>query len=174
MSSDLSRENSFRTALKNQKRRLSATKLPAKPVQLPDLNSCPQSNLKSVLLTKSSSFEDSDEFGSCTPKKFNSESLAESEDEELEKSMSAHKTEALLNNWRPKADDLKPEHAITLPSPSPYLPRTPSPLVSAQMRPKSPVPPGSPLLCKRNPPSPVVKRVKEFNKELRRARSFRR
>ena len=124
MASDIAREESFRTSLRNQRRRLSATE---RRPSIPDIG-----------LTKPS-----------TP-------------------------DIRLEFW--DIDELSP---LSTPagspprSPSPYelvprcISRSPSP---CSMR--SPIPSSSPLLCP-NTASPALKRVKSFNKELRRARSFR-
>merc|ERR1711892_278536 len=124
MATDIAREESFRTSLRNQRRRLSATE---RSPSIPDIG-----------LTKPS-----------TP-------------------------DIRLEFW--DMDELSP---LSTPAGSP--PRSPGPYelaprcISRSPSPfsiRSPIPSSSPLLCP-NTASPALKRVKSFNKELRRARSFR-
>ena len=201
MSSDLQRESSFRSAIKNQKRRLSATKLPSKPLTVPEPNTHPTSQLKPVKLRSGSL--GSNQLIRSLKHLGKSDSLPETDDDEefdslglddsFNDSLSRNDENMSSRDSTPgvlHVDTELPQSPRLLAPPSPFLPRTPSPLVldecstppmgrkevasraiSPDGRGRSPVPPDSPLLC---PPSPQVKRVREMHREIRRQRSFRR
>jgi len=161
-SSDLAREESFRTSLRNQKRRLSATE--RKP-SVPDIgvNKATLGNLFKR--------------DSLTPPKRNITPLRKNEDQDQDDQASTTTSKQSTPDIRLEFYDIDELSLLSTPagsrSPSPYelLPKSPS--RSPSPRPtSSPVPLSSPLLSPHTP-SPALKRVKSFNKELRRAASFR-
>lgn len=155
----LQREESFRTALRNQKRRLSATE---RKSSVPDLGI---SKERAGLLVKRDSL--------TPPRKglFNQGSV---EDDEVPSKQST--PDIRLEFW-----DIAELSPLSTPSGTPAHSRSPSPF---DLRPRSPsrspsprhlhspLPQDSPLLSPR-PMSPALKRAKSFNKEMRRCASFR-
>jgi len=156
----LQREESFRTALRNQKRRLSATE--RKP-SVPDLGI---SKERAGLLVKRDSL--------TPPRKgLINQSSVENEEEVSSKQSTP---DIRLEFW-----DIAELSPLSTPSATPAHSRSPSPF---DLRPRSPsrspsprhlhspLPQDSPLLSPR-PMSPALKRAKSFNKEMRRCASFR-
>jgi len=159
--SDLAREESFRTSLRNQKRRLSATE--RKP-SVPDIG-VNKTTLGNIFKRDS-----------LTPPKRNITPLRKHEDtpDDQESPATSKQSTPDIRLEFYDIDELSP---LSTPagsrSPSPYELMPKSPSRSPSPRPtSSPVPLSSPLLSPHTP-SPALKRVKSFNKELRRARSFR-
>lgn len=167
MASDLAREESFRTSLRNQKRRLST---PEKP-SVPDigLNKATLGNLiKRDSLTPPRRNGLTPPTTHCTPPRRDIH-----DDDQCSNEGSKQSTPDI----RLEFYDIAELSPLSTPagsrSPSPYelLPRSPS--RSPSPRPNhSPIPLSSPLLSPHTA-SPALKRAKSFNKELRRAASFR-
>lgn len=154
MATDIQREESFRTALRNQKRRLSAT----------------ESNKKI-----DGGMSLAPPRATLTPPRRPAPSNTALEFEGGNSKQST--PDIRLEFW-----DIAELSPLSTPgvsrSPSPYEARqlgarSPSPaLGSRPSTPRSPLPPSSPLLCPRTA-SPHLNRVRSFNKEIRRAQSFR-
>jgi len=173
MASEIAREESFRTALRNQKRRLSATE--RKP-SIPDLglSKTTLGNLK-----KRDSLTPPRRNGmtpprcNYTPPRRSEDALDSQDDEEVSNATSKQSTPDIrLEFWDiAELSPLSTPAASRSPSPYDLSPRSPS--RSPSPRPThSPIPHNSPLLSPHTA-SPALKRAKSFNKELRRARSFR-
>jgi len=157
----LQREESFRTALRNQKRRLSATE---RKSSVPDLGI---SKERAGLLVKRDSL---------TPPRKGLLNQSSVEDEEVQPSSKQSTPDIRLEFW-----DIAELSPLSTPSATPAHSRSPSPF---DLRPRtpsrspsprrlhSPLPQDSPLLSPR-PMSPALKRAKSFNKEMRRCASFR-
>jgi len=155
----LQREESFRTALRNQKRRLSATE---RKSSVPDLGI---SKERAGLLVKRDSL--------TPPRKGLLNQNSVEEDEVVSKQSTP---DIRLEFW-----DIAELSPLSTPSATPAHSRSPSPF---DLRPRSPsrspsprhhhspIPQDSPLLSPR-PMSPALKRAKSFNKEMRRCASFR-
>lgn len=172
MSTEVRRDESFRTALKNQKRRLSATIMPGRKPSLPEV--VPPKPLVQLKTKPTSIFRKMSE--TLLPKKKGIETTAKIITQQTrEKSCTP---DIKFEFW--DIDELSP---LSTPASSP-IPRSPSPFdfpgpPSPRLTPsphlgRSPVPPDSPLLKPHlNAESPALKRARSFNKELRKARSFR-
>merc|ERR1719318_1057414 len=160
MASDLAREESFRTSLRNQKRRLST---PDRKPSVPDIgvNKAVLSNIiKRNSLTPPRR--------NVTPLRKEPEVLGSADDQGSKQSTPDIRLEFY------DIDELSPLSTPAVSrSPSPYELTPGSPSRSPSPRPvHSPLPLSSPLLSPHTA-SPALKRAKSFNKELRRARSFR-
>jgi len=171
MSSELERQDSMRTALRKQKRRLSATERKQSTPDLAGGNgdrkspfSLRNSPCRSQRGTPTKSERGTPTRGTDTPPR-KLENTIEIPEEEL------------LSQVKPdfySIDELSP---LSTPASSPppsrssspvrALPRAQSPAVS-----RSPIRPDSPLLCPHKL-SPALSRARSFNKDLRRAASFR-
>jgi len=169
MASEIAREESFRTALRNQKRRLSATE--RKP-SIPDLGL----NKTTLGMIKNRDSLTPPRRNGLTPPRSNFTPPRRAvDDDQASNGTSKQSTPDIrLEFW--DIDELSPlsTPARSPPrSPSPYGLNPRSPSRSPSPRPiHSPVPRDSPLLHPHSA-SPALKRAKSFNKELRRARSFR-
>jgi len=155
----LQREESFRTALRNQKRRLSATE---RKSSVPDLGI---SKERAGLLVKRDSL---------TPPRKGLVNQCSVEDDEVPSKQST--PDIRLEFW-----DIAELSPLSTPSATPAHSRSPSPFdlrprspsrSPSPRHPHSPLPQDSPLLSPR-PMSPALKRAKSFNKEMRRCASFR-
>merc|ERR1719471_2006684 len=173
MSTDIAREESFRTALRNQKRRLSATE--KKPVTAefgPGVNKSVLGGLKRDSLTPPR--RDLLTPPRATPPRKTLHRMDNNDENSCPNSKQST-PDIRLEYW--DINELSPLSTPAVsrsPSPfdlrasSPYnISRSPSPRTT-----RSPIPPSSPLLSPMRA-SPQLSRVKSFNKELRRARSFR-
>jgi len=174
MSSEIQREESFRTALRNQKRRLSATeKKPAMEIPeqggLINLVKGDRFQVKRDSLTPPRREGLTPPRGTATPPRRAQQCQAEDEGGSKQST-----PDIRLEFW--DIEELSPlsTPACSPPrSPSPYDLRVGSPPRTPSPRPlHSPVPQDSPLLCPHSV-NPALKRARSFNKELRRARSFR-
>ena len=159
MASEIERDESFRTSLRNQRRRLSATE--RKP-SIPDLG-LNRTTLDNLIKRDS-----------LTPPRQNGLTPPRSTPQDIDGTSKQSTPDIRLEFW--DIDELSP---LSTPagspprSSSPYdlMPRPPSRSPSPRLT-HSPIPLSSPLLSPRVA-SPALKRAKSFNKELRRARSFR-
>jgi len=172
MSSDLQRQDSLRTVIRNQKRRLSATE---RKQSSPDLVG--QSDRRSPFSLRNTPVRSArgtptrSERG--TPDRNSNGRMLENQFQELsELKVVSSKTDVY------SIDELSPlSTPASSPPTSPTSSRSPSP-VSVSSRPSSPVAcrspirPDSPLLSPRSL-SPALQRARSFNKDLRRAASFR-
>merc|ERR1712055_235717 len=170
MASEIAREESFRTALRNQKRRLSAAE--TKPTVAEVGVSKP-----SLVSIRRDSLTPPRRDGLAPPRNsFAPSRLAKDTMEDDQVSIASEQTtpDIRLEFW-----DIAELSPLSTPAGSP--PRSPSPFdihprsLSRSPSPRplhSPVPHDSPLLSP-NITSQSLKRAKSFNKELRRARSFR-
>jgi len=173
MSTEIAREESFRTALRNQKRRLSATE--KKPVSAefgPGVNKSVLGGLKTR--------------DSLTPPR--RDLLTPPRATLTPPRKTLHRMENNDENSCPNSKQSTPDIRLEYwdinelsPLSTPAVSRSPSPFDFQDFRPsrspsprtvRSPLPPNSPLLSPLRA-SPTLNRVKSFNKELRRARSFR-
>lgn len=165
--SDLQREESFRTSLKNQKRRLSTPKQPKM-----ETAETPKDNLLSV---------------PTAPKPIKDSLLRQAVTKQIPPTLQLPSDCYDIEELSPLSTPASSPFPPASPNPiggseserfSPFrdsrcsTPATPGSRCSTPDRGGSPVPPDSPLLC-RTPPSPSALRAREFHKELRRARSFR-
>merc|ERR1712128_329391 len=171
MASDLAREESFRTSLRNQKRRLST------PDRKP---SVPDTGLSKAALAGVSKRDSLTPPGrrcltpprsTFTPPR---RDLAAPDCLDDQASTTSKQSTPDIRLEFYDIDELSP---LSTPagsrSPSPYelIPRSPSRSPSPRLT-HSPIPLSSPLLSPYTD-SPALKRAKSFNKDLRRARSFR-
>jgi len=187
--SDIQREESFRSAIKNQKRRLSATKVEKRNSLTPDAGfpNPPARAIPLVLKQRRDSMTPPRRDG-ATPPRFRDTppTSNRSTPARTTEPISIHKSEQdgsqpdiRLEFWN--IEELSPlSTPATSPRPSPRNSPSPTPVVIARTpsrspspRPlNSPVPPGSPLLSPHTI-SPALKRARSFNKDLRRAANFR-
>jgi len=166
MSSDLIRQDSLRTVLRNQKRRLSATDRKQSSPDLTGGNGDRKSPF-SLRSTPVGSQRGTPTRSTFTPPRKSAEPTPISQD---------RSTPELKSDFY-SIDELSP---LSTPACSPPPSRSPSPPppVTAPPRPQSPavshspIRPDSPLLCPHTL-SPALRRARSFNKDLRRAASFR-
>lgn len=172
---DIQRDESFRSAIKNQKRRLSATKVEKRNSLTAETGFTKvPARVVPLAMKKRDSLTPPRRDGYTPPSSNRSTPVRATEPVNILTSDSNHGStpDIRLEFW--DIDELSPlSTPATSPrnSPSPLKARSPS--RSPSPRPLcSPLPPGSPLLSP-HPISPALKRARSFNKELRRARSFR-
>merc|ERR1711892_41404 len=171
MASDLAREESFRTSLRNQKRRLST---PDRKASLPDtgLSKAALAGVsKRDSLTSPGGIFLTPPRSTCTPPR-RYMAAPDCLDDQAGSTSKQSTPDIRLEFY-----DIAELSPLSTPagsrSPSPYelIPR--SPTRSPSPRPThSPIPLSSPLLSPHTD-SPALKRAKSFNKDLRRTRSFR-
>jgi len=174
MSSDLIRQDSLRTVLRNQKRRLSATDRKQSSPDLTGGNGDRKSSfsLRSTPARSQRGTPTNSERGTPIRNTFIPPRKAIEQDAETQE----RSTPELKSDFY-SIDELSP---LSTPACSPPPSRSPSPPppVTAPPRPQSPavshspIRPDSPLLCPHTL-SPALRRARSFNKDLRRAASFR-
>merc|ERR1711970_1082616 len=167
MSSDLQRQDSLRTVLRNQKRRLSATEGKQSSPDLAGGNGERKSPF-SLRSTPSKSDRGTPTRSTCTPPRKTQipvQTLQENTTAQIEPDF--YSIEELSPLSTPASSP--PASPRTSRSPSPVMTpsRPESPAVS-----RSPIRPDSPLLCPHKL-SPAVTRARSFTRDLRRAASFR-
>jgi len=177
MSTDIQREESFRTALRNQKRRLSAT-------EKKTVTEATRKSLLGNLKTRDSLTPPRRDLltpprTSSTPSRKSQNRMGDcvASDQDVSNENSCPNSKQSTPDIRLEFWDINELSPLSTPavsrSPSPFdlhdlqLSRSPSPRNI-----RSPLPPNSPLLSPHRA-SPQLKKVQSFNKELRRARSFR-
>lgn len=181
MSTDIQREESFRTALRNQKRRLSATE---KKPSVTEFSSAVNKSVLGGLKTRDSLTPPRRDLltpprSSFTPPRKTLNRMGDNSngDENSCPGSKQSTPDIRLEYW--DINELSPLSTPAVSrSPSPFdlrdisntvnISRSPSPRMC-----RSPLPPNSPLLTPQRALSPALNRVKSFNKDLRRARSFR-
>merc|ERR1712106_735803 len=168
MASDLAREESFRTSLRNQKRRLST------PDRKP---SVPDTGLSKAVLAGVSKRDSLTPPGGTPPRSTFTPPRRDMAGPDCLDDQASATSKQSTPDIRLEFYDIAELSPLSTPagsrSPSPYelIPR--SPTRSPSPRPThSPIPLSSPLLSPHTD-SPALKRAKSFNKDLRRARSFR-
>merc|ERR1712106_1261146 len=168
MASDLAREESFRTSLRNQKRRLST------PDRKP---SVPDTGLSKAVLAGVSKRDSLTPPGGTPPRSTFTPPRRDMAGPDCLDDQASATSKQSTPDIRLEFYDIAELSPLSTPagsrSPSPYelIPRSPS--RSPSPRPThSPIPLSSPLLSPHTD-SPALKRAKSFNKDLRRARSFR-
>jgi len=174
MSSDLQRQDSLRTVLRNQKRRLSATERKQSSPDLAGGNvdrkspfSLRSTPARSQRGTPTKSERGTPTRSTCTPPRKTNHSIpSPQEDPTAQMKQDFYSIEELSPLSTPASSP--PASPRTSRSPSPVSTSRPqSPAVS-----RSPIRPDSPLLCPHKL-SPALSRARSFNKDLRRAASFR-
>merc|ERR1711892_712737 len=170
MASDLAREESFRTSLRNQKRRLST---PDGKASVPDTGLS-----KAALAGVSKRDSLTPPGGNClTPPRIHHTLRRDMEAPDCLDDQGSATSKQSTPDIRLEFYDIAELSPLSTPaasrSPSPYelIPRSPSRSPSPRLT-HSPIPLSSPLLSPYTE-SPALKRAKSFNKDLRRARSFR-
>merc|ERR1712106_202495 len=164
MASDLAREESFRTSLRNQKRRLST------PDRKP---SVPDTGLSKAVLAGVSKRDSLTPPGGTPPRSTFTPPRRDMAVPDCLDDQASATSKQSTPDIRLEFYDIADLSPLSTPagsrSPSPYelIPRSPTRSPS-----HSPIPLSSPLLSPHTD-SPALKRAKSFNKDLRRARSFR-